>query len=242
MTGSPTSVDPVAWGRFLVAVFDEWVRHDVGEVFVSHFDAALASWAASPGAVHLRGDLRGRRSPRAQRRPVLVRPLRRARHLLGNIAQTHMVELWPLPSSGPSARPSGTPCPGTAGVLGPVRLQRGVPEEPVHVYARRRTRAQLPVPGYKTFFTHIHGPMRLMAELLRRPLRRRGRRPGPGRPQRPVSVRERTESQALPPVVTPSSGEIHIRGWPGGSLSGILVTDRDRCQATPWPRSAMGST
>src|SRR5207245_447725 len=38
------SVDSHAWGRFLVAVFDEWVRRDVGTVFVQMFDAALASW------------------------------------------------------------------------------------------------------------------------------------------------------------------------------------------------------
>jgi uncharacterized protein len=32
------------WGRFLVDVFEEWVRNDVGDVFVSMFDTALAHW------------------------------------------------------------------------------------------------------------------------------------------------------------------------------------------------------
>jgi uncharacterized protein len=32
------------YGRFLVDVFEEWVRHDVGEVFVQEFDTALAHW------------------------------------------------------------------------------------------------------------------------------------------------------------------------------------------------------
>jgi uncharacterized protein len=31
-------------GRFLIAVFDEWVQRDVGQVFVQSFDSALASW------------------------------------------------------------------------------------------------------------------------------------------------------------------------------------------------------
>jgi uncharacterized protein len=38
------SVDPADWGGFLCAVFDEWVRHDVGRVFVQMFDVALESW------------------------------------------------------------------------------------------------------------------------------------------------------------------------------------------------------
>jgi sulfatase maturation enzyme AslB (radical SAM superfamily) len=33
-----------AYGRFLVEVFEEWALHDVGEVFVSMFDTALAHW------------------------------------------------------------------------------------------------------------------------------------------------------------------------------------------------------
>lgn len=42
---SDRSVRPVQFGRFLVEVFDEWVRHDVGRVFVRDFDQALAAWA-----------------------------------------------------------------------------------------------------------------------------------------------------------------------------------------------------
>ncbi|NQW03466.1 MAG: anaerobic sulfatase maturase [Acidobacteria bacterium] len=42
---TPWSVDPAAYGEFLVAVFDEWVHHDVGKVFVQHFDVALESWS-----------------------------------------------------------------------------------------------------------------------------------------------------------------------------------------------------
>lgn len=38
------SVDPADWGGFLCAIFDEWVRDDVGRVFVQLFDVALESW------------------------------------------------------------------------------------------------------------------------------------------------------------------------------------------------------
>jgi uncharacterized protein len=38
------SVEPLAYGQFLSQIFDEWVRSDVGRVFVQIFDVALESW------------------------------------------------------------------------------------------------------------------------------------------------------------------------------------------------------
>lgn len=44
------SVTPEQWGNFLCAVFDEWVRNDVGSVFVQIFDTTLANWCGvTPG-------------------------------------------------------------------------------------------------------------------------------------------------------------------------------------------------
>ena len=44
------SVTPEQWGKFLCGVFDEWVRNDVGEIFVQLFDATLANWVGvAPG-------------------------------------------------------------------------------------------------------------------------------------------------------------------------------------------------
>jgi uncharacterized protein len=42
---SEFSVEPLPYGKFLCALFDEWVRHDVGTIFVQLFDEALAAWA-----------------------------------------------------------------------------------------------------------------------------------------------------------------------------------------------------
>lgn len=42
------SVDPVAYGKFLCAIFDQWVKNDVGEYFVINFDAMLANWMDVP--------------------------------------------------------------------------------------------------------------------------------------------------------------------------------------------------
>lgn len=38
------SVTPELWGNFLCAIFDEWVRNDVGKMFVEIFDCTLANW------------------------------------------------------------------------------------------------------------------------------------------------------------------------------------------------------
>jgi uncharacterized protein len=45
------TVNPEAFGRFLATIFDEWAKSDVGEVYVQHFDTALANWFGEPGAV-----------------------------------------------------------------------------------------------------------------------------------------------------------------------------------------------
>lgn len=48
------SITPEAWGEFLCSVFDEWVRADVGEMFVQLFDATLAGWMSmAPGVCTL---------------------------------------------------------------------------------------------------------------------------------------------------------------------------------------------
>lgn len=38
------SVDPVKYGNFLIKIFDKWVKEDVGEFFITNFDAMLANW------------------------------------------------------------------------------------------------------------------------------------------------------------------------------------------------------
>jgi len=47
---TPRTVTGEQYGRFLIGVFDEWVRRDVGRVFVQIFDVALAAWSGQrPG-------------------------------------------------------------------------------------------------------------------------------------------------------------------------------------------------
>ena len=45
------SITADQWGRFLCGVYDEWVRRDVGRMFVQLFDATLANWCGEPPGV-----------------------------------------------------------------------------------------------------------------------------------------------------------------------------------------------
>lgn len=50
-TMTSQSVTPSQWGRFLCGVYDEWVKADIGQVFVQLFDATLANWAGEPPGI-----------------------------------------------------------------------------------------------------------------------------------------------------------------------------------------------
>lgn len=44
------SVRPEQWGEFLCAIFDEWIKEDVGQYFIQLFDSTLANWCGvQPG-------------------------------------------------------------------------------------------------------------------------------------------------------------------------------------------------
>lgn len=45
---APYSVTPKGWGTFLCAVFDEWLKHDLGQRFVQIFESTLAGWVGVP--------------------------------------------------------------------------------------------------------------------------------------------------------------------------------------------------
>lgn len=98
-TVSDRSVGAAQFGRFLSAIFDEWVRHDVGTVYVQTFEAALRNWLGMGAsgmcvfnetcgtglAIEHNGDLYAC--------DHFVEP----DYLLGNIQQQHMIELVSSP-------------------------------------------------------------------------------------------------------------------------------------------------
>ncbi|HTN78590.1 MAG TPA: anaerobic sulfatase maturase [Acidimicrobiales bacterium] len=168
-TVTDRSVAPDAWGRFLIAVFDEWLRRDVGTVFVQTFDAALASWLHLPASVCVFAETCGNALALEHNGDLyscdhFVEPA----HLLGNILRTPMVKLIDSPKQrafGDAKRDSlpryCRECPVRFACNGECPKNRFTltPDgEPGLNYL---------CAGYKAFFTHIDGPMRLMADLLR---------------------------------------------------------------------------
>lgn len=53
---TPSSVDPVDFGKFYCTIFDEWFQNDVGRVFVQLFDATLSLLMDQPSGVCLYGE------------------------------------------------------------------------------------------------------------------------------------------------------------------------------------------
>jgi uncharacterized protein len=48
---TPWTVMPEEYGDFLIAVYEEWVRNDVGTTFVMNFEWALNAWIGNPAPV-----------------------------------------------------------------------------------------------------------------------------------------------------------------------------------------------
>ncbi|MCX5851563.1 MAG: anaerobic sulfatase maturase [Deltaproteobacteria bacterium] len=57
---TPWTVIPEEYGDFLIAVYEEWIRHDVGKVFVMNFEWALNAWIGNPSPVCIHAEQCGR--------------------------------------------------------------------------------------------------------------------------------------------------------------------------------------
>ena len=168
------SVKPKQYGAFLIGVFEEWVRRDVGEVYVQIFDVTLGSYVGqhqlcifSPTcgnalALEHNGDLYSC--------DHFVEP----DYLLGNILETPMIELVASDRQHKFGldKQDSLPrycrecdvrfachggCPRNRFIRTPAD-DVGSGEEGLNYLCA----------GYKLFFRHVDRPMRIMADLLRR--------------------------------------------------------------------------
>ena len=191
------SVTAEQYGRFLIDVFEEWVRRDVGEVYVQMFDVALANWVGEPPSLCIHSETCGLALALEHTGDLyscdhFVEP----RYKLGNIAETRMLDLV----SSQQQRQFGLDKRDTLPqycLECDVRFacHGGCPKDRFISTPDGEPGLNYLCAGYKDFFHHVDGPMRFMGERLRvgrapadivALLRGRGRAP---RPQRPVLVR-----------------------------------------------------
>ena len=167
---SERSVKPEQWGTFLITIFDEWVRKDVGTVFIQMFDAALASWYGAPPALCIFAETCGNALALEHNGDLyscdhFVEP----KYLLGNIKQKHMIELV----ASEKQRQFGFHKRDSL----PLYCRECEVRFACHGECPKNRFIETPdgesglnylCAGYKAFFTHIDKPMRIMTELLRR--------------------------------------------------------------------------
>ncbi|HXE73106.1 MAG TPA: anaerobic sulfatase maturase [Candidatus Nitrosotenuis sp.] len=167
---SERSVRPQAWGQFLMAIFDEWVRRDVGRVFVQSFDAALASWVGAPPGVCLFAETCGDALALEHNGDLyscdhFVEPGFR----LGNIAETSLEEMVASARQRKFGTDKRDTLPGYCRRCEVLFACRGeCPKNRFTLTPDGEPGLNYLCPGYRDFFNHIAGPMRIMAELFLR--------------------------------------------------------------------------
>lgn len=190
------SVGGRQYGEFLVAVFGEWVRNDVGRVYIQIFDEALATWAGHEPSLCIFQPTCGlglalEHSGDLYSCDHFVEP----KHWLGNINETALGELV---SSEPQWR---------FGQAKSDTLPRYCHECDVRFICNgecpknRFTKCPDGEPGlnylcesYQLFFRHINGPMQIMAELLQS-----------NHPPAMIMQIQRQEQVEFPPHIKPKS-------------------------------------
>jgi uncharacterized protein len=157
------------YGRFLIDIFEEWVRHDMGKVFVQIFDVTLESYFGRHLlCIH---------APTCGRGPALeyngdvyacdhfVEP----DYLLGNIHKTHMADLVALPKQlkfGQDKYDTLTAQCRSCEVR-PL-CNGGCPKDRFALSHDGEPGQNYLCPGFYAFYTHTQPAMRTMATLLRR--------------------------------------------------------------------------
>jgi len=162
------SVSPEGYGRFLIDVFEEWVRRDIAEVYVQMFDTTLANWVGEQPGMCVHCETCGLSLALEHTGDVyscdhFVEP----RYLLGNISERHLADLvssQPQQEFGRAKRDTlpryCLECDVRFACHGGCPKDRFVPTpdgEPGLNYL---------CPSFKRFFDHVEEPMRLMTVLL----------------------------------------------------------------------------
>ena len=200
------SIASDGYGRFLIDVFEEWKRRDIGEVYVQMFDVALANWYGEPPGLCVHSETCGLALALEHTGDLyscdhFVEP----DHKLGNIRESRMIDLIVLPQQLAFGQAKRDSLPQYC-LECDVRFacHGGCPKDRFATTPDGEPGLHYLCPSYKAFFGHIRPTMDAMCELLRgRPGAggARGRVRGRGRAartERPLHVRLRPQVEALP--------------------------------------------
>ena len=165
---TPWSVIPEEYGDFLIAIYEEWVRHDVGSVFVMNFEWVLNAWIGNPSPVCIHAKQCGRSVVIEHNGDVYacdhcVYP----QHRLGNIKTDKLLSMVEksLGSGFGVSKEIALPrwCK-ECEVL--AACQGGCPKHRFETTYYDEPGLQYLCAGYKKFFLHIRKYLRAMATLL----------------------------------------------------------------------------
>ena len=166
------SVTAEQYGRFLIDVFEEWVRRDVGEVYVQMFDVALANWVGEPPSLCIHSETCGLALALEHTGDLyscdhFVEPAFR----LGNIKEQHMLELVASDRQRQFGLDKREKLPRYC-LECDVRFacHGGCPKDRFIETPDGDPGLNYLCAGFKDFFHHVDEPMRFMAEQLRRGL------------------------------------------------------------------------
>jgi uncharacterized protein len=162
------SVSPGQYGRFLVDVFEEWVRRDVGSVYVQLFDVTLANWIGEPPGLCVHSETCGAALALEHTGDLyscdhFVEP----RYLLGNIKERHLLELVSSPQQVQFGLDKRDTLPQYC-LDCDVRFvcHGGCPKDRFIRTPEGDPGLNYLCAGFKEFFHHVERPMRVMADLL----------------------------------------------------------------------------
>ena len=164
------SVRPEQWGRFLIGIFDEWVKRDVGQTFVLNFDGALAGWLGMAGTVCIFGPTCGLGMALEHNGDLyscdhFVEP----NYYLGNILTTPMIELVVSEKQRKFGQDKKDTLPRYCRECEVLSICNGeCPKNRLIQTLEGEAGLNYLCEGYKAFFKHADKPMRIMADLIRR--------------------------------------------------------------------------
>lgn len=164
------SVRPEQFGHFLIEVFDEWVRRDVGQTFVLNFDGALAGWLGMAGTVCIFGPTCGLGMALEHNGDLyscdhFVEP----DYYLGNILRIPMIELFTEEKQLKFGRDKRDMLPRYCRECEVLFVCNGeCPKNRFIETSDGEPGLNYLCADYKAFFKHADKAMRIMAELIRR--------------------------------------------------------------------------